>query len=192
MWGYIGAAIATVIVVVLIVAALKPGHFQIQRSAMIGAPPAVIYGYIADFRKWTQWSPWERIDPNLRRTYSGADHGVGAVYAWDSNNSKAGAGRMEITKAAENTLINLDLDAKIQHRAHNTDSRLSTAERFQASVAEYGGGGDKVFHWSGGDLRLRRSKIQPVVRHSFVLGTKGSRRDVCRGGLRGGSTVCFQ
>jgi hypothetical protein len=41
-------------------------------------------------------------------------------------------------------------------------------------------------------LRLRRSKIQPVVRHSFVLGTKGSRRDVCRGGLRGGSTVCFQ
>ena len=119
MWGYIGAAIATVIVVVLIVAALKPGHFQIQRSAMIGAPPAVIYGYIADFRKWTQWSPWERIDPNLRRTYSGADHGVGAVYAWDSNNSKAGAGRMEITKAAENTLINLDLDFIKPFRASN-------------------------------------------------------------------------
>ena len=61
-------------------------------------------------------------------------------------------------------------------------------------LAEWDGvrGGDKVFHWSGGDLRLRRGKIQPVVRHSFVLGTKGSRRDVCRGGLRGGSTVCFQ
>jgi hypothetical protein len=53
-------------------------------------------------------------------------------------------------------------------------------------------GGDKVFHRSGGDLRSRRSKIQPVVRRSFVLWTKGSRRDVCRGGLRGSSAVCFQ
>ena len=53
-------------------------------------------------------------------------------------------------------------------------------------------GGDKVFHWSGGDLRPRRSKIQPVVRRSFVLRTKGSRRDVCRGSLRGGSAICFQ
>ncbi len=53
-------------------------------------------------------------------------------------------------------------------------------------------GGDKVFHWSGGDLRSRRSKIQPVLRRFFVLWTKGSRRDVCRGGLRGGSAICFQ
>ena len=53
-------------------------------------------------------------------------------------------------------------------------------------------GGDKVFHRSGGDLRPRRSKIQPVVRRSFVLWTKGSRRDVCRGSLRGGSAICFQ
>jgi hypothetical protein len=53
-------------------------------------------------------------------------------------------------------------------------------------------GGDKVFHWSGGDLQSRRSKIQPVVRRSFVLWTKGRRRDVCRGGLRGGSAICFQ
>jgi len=53
-------------------------------------------------------------------------------------------------------------------------------------------GGDKVFRWSGGDLRPRRSKIQPVVRRSFVLRTKGSRRDVCRGSLRGGSAICFQ
>ena len=72
---------------------------------------------------------------------------------------------------------------------------------FARYVARYDGdknvrtlvhGGDKVCHWSGGDVRLRRSKIQPVVRQSFVLGTKGSRRDVCRGGLRGGSTICFQ
>ena len=53
-------------------------------------------------------------------------------------------------------------------------------------------GGGKVFHRSGGDLRSRRSKIQPVVRRSFVLWTKGSRRDVCRGGLRGSSAICFQ
>ena len=53
-------------------------------------------------------------------------------------------------------------------------------------------GGGKVGHWSGGDVRPRRSKIQPVVRRFFVLWTKGSRRDVRGGGLRGGSAICFQ
>ena len=45
--------------------------------------------------QWTRWSPWEDVDPDLHRAYSGAEEGVGAVYAW-SGNRKAGAGRMEI------------------------------------------------------------------------------------------------
>jgi uncharacterized protein YndB with AHSA1/START domain len=72
--------------------------YTVERSATIGAPPDAVFGQLVDFHQWTDWSPWEELDPELQRTYSGADQGVGAVYEW-SGNRKAGAGRMEITGA---------------------------------------------------------------------------------------------
>lgn len=70
--------------------------YEVVRSTTIDAPSAVVHDLIADFREWLRWSPWEDVDPDLRRTYSGADRGVGSIYEW-SGNRKAGQGRMEIT-----------------------------------------------------------------------------------------------
>jgi hypothetical protein len=70
--------------------------FEVSRSTSIAAPPEKILGLVNDFHEWRKWSPWEDIDPNLQRTYSGADAGVGARYAWKGNR-KAGQGAMEIT-----------------------------------------------------------------------------------------------
>jgi hypothetical protein len=70
--------------------------FEVSRSTSIAAPPEKIHGLINDLREWRKWSPWEDIDPNLERTYSGADAGAGARYAWKGNR-KAGQGEMEIT-----------------------------------------------------------------------------------------------
>lgn len=77
--------------------------FTISRSTTIDAPPAAVRAHVEDFRSWQQWSPWEDLDPHLRRTYSGAEHGVGARYAWEGNR-KAGAGSMEITAATPESL----------------------------------------------------------------------------------------
>lgn len=82
--------------------------YTVERSEQIDAPPQRIYDQIADFHNWTNWSPWEGTDPALRRTYSGAAAGPGAVYAW-SGNRKAGQGRMEITDAAEPSRVHIDL-----------------------------------------------------------------------------------
>jgi hypothetical protein len=82
--------------------------YTVERSATVDAPPERIYSQIADFRNWTNWSPWEDVDPQLRRTYSGAESGVGAVYGW-SGNRKAGQGRMEIIDATEPAKVQIDL-----------------------------------------------------------------------------------
>ena len=74
------------------------GEFEIVRSTTIAAEPARIHALIDDFHAWTDWSPWEEIDPNLQRTYSGPPSGVGAHYAWEGNR-KAGTGSMEITRS---------------------------------------------------------------------------------------------
>jgi hypothetical protein len=70
--------------------------FSIFRSTQINAPAATVHDLISDYRRWVDWSPWEGIDPNLERTYSGADAGVGAKYAWVGN-KKVGSGNMETT-----------------------------------------------------------------------------------------------
>lgn len=92
--------------------------YTVERSATIGAPPARVYEQIANFRNWTNWSPWEDVDPQLQRTYSGAEAGTGAVYAW-SGNRKAGQGRMEITDAAEPSKVQIDLAFEKPWKARN-------------------------------------------------------------------------
>lgn len=83
--------------------------YTVTRSAHIAAPAAEIFPLVNNFHEWTQWSPWEGIDPNLQRSYSGSDSGVGAKYAW-SGNRKAGAGTMEITESSEPSRINIRLE----------------------------------------------------------------------------------
>jgi len=70
--------------------------FEVTRSTTIRADPARVRDLVNDFHEWTAWSPWEDVDPQLQRTYSGPTSGVGAHYAWQGNR-KAGEGSMEIT-----------------------------------------------------------------------------------------------
>jgi polyketide cyclase/dehydrase/lipid transport protein len=70
--------------------------YTVTRSATVDAPPEAVRALLRDFREWPRWSPWEDLDPAMRRTYSGAEAGVGARYAWEGNR-KAGRGTMEVT-----------------------------------------------------------------------------------------------
>lgn len=79
----------------------------VERAVTVAAPAEVIAPYVVDFRRWVDWSPWEGLDPDLQRTYSGPAQGLGATYAW-SGNRRAGAGRMEITGVAPDR-IDVDL-----------------------------------------------------------------------------------
>ena len=104
-----------------------------ERSARIDAPPARVYAQIANFRQWPKWSPWEDVDPNLQRTYSGAESGLGAVYAW-SGNRKAGQGRMEITEADEPSLVRIDLVFEKPWKARNDTSFVIRPEGLGSHV----------------------------------------------------------
>jgi hypothetical protein len=82
--------------------------YTVVRSTTIDAPPDRIYPLLADFHRWVEWSPWEDLDPELNRTYSGSEAGTGAVYEW-SGNRKAGQGRMELVETAPPSRVRVDL-----------------------------------------------------------------------------------
>ncbi|AMJ62523.1 SRPBCC family protein [Bosea sp. PAMC 26642] len=114
----IAGLLATGIVVVLILAAMRPDSFSVQRATTINAPAERIFPLIADFRQWGAWSPWEKKDPNLTRSFSGAQSGVGARYAW-AGDKNVGEGGMEIVEATVPSRIGLKLDFLKPFEAHN-------------------------------------------------------------------------
>jgi Polyketide cyclase / dehydrase and lipid transport len=115
----IAVVFAIIIAIVLILASTQPDTFRIQRAAVMNAPAEKIFPLIADFHQWLDWSPWEGRDPALKRTYSGAERGTGAVYAWDGNKN-VGSGRMEILEASLPSKVVIKLDFLKPFEAHNT------------------------------------------------------------------------
>jgi len=108
--------IVAAIALLLIVAATRPDTFRVQRSARIKAPKEKIFALINDFHRWATWSPYEKLDPAMNRSFSGSEAGAGAVYAWNGND-KAGAGRMEITDTSPSK-ITIDLDFERPFKNH--------------------------------------------------------------------------
>ena len=123
--------LTTVLVVIVLAvvglvgfAAMKPDTFALTREAGINAPPAEVHALIDDFHQWGRWSPWEKLDPGLKRTHGGAASGKGAVYAWEGN-KKVGQGRMEILESTPSA-IRIKLDFLKPFEAHNiTDFTLA-------------------------------------------------------------------
>jgi hypothetical protein len=113
------AAVAAVIVVFLIVVALQPSDFKVERSATMRAPAPAAFAQVNDFQNWQAWSPWEKVDPALKRQYEGPKAGTGAVYAWQGNKD-VGEGRMTIMESRPGELVRIKLEFFKPFAATNT------------------------------------------------------------------------
>lgn len=118
MLKIVAVVVVLLIAAVLVFAATRPDSFRVQRSAHIQAPPERIFAQINDFNRWRAWSPYEKLDPQMQREIAGAAQGVGATYQWDGD-SKAGAGRMEITQSLPSSRIDVKLDFTRPMQAHS-------------------------------------------------------------------------
>lgn len=113
----IAITVVVLLAAVLGFAATRPDTFSVQRTATIQAPAEKIVPLLTDFHRWGSWSPYEKLDPAMKRTYSGAAAGEGAVYEW-AGNSKAGAGRMEILDSSPSKVA-IQLDFIKPMEGHN-------------------------------------------------------------------------
>ncbi|MBB4063440.1 SRPBCC family protein [Gellertiella hungarica] len=122
MWKALKYAVALLFVAAVLVvgfASLQPDTFSVVRQTTIQATPEEIYPLLVNFREWARWSPWEKLDPNLQRQFSGPEEGVGAAYAWEGNDD-VGAGSMEIREAVPWSRVSIRLKFKRPMEADNT------------------------------------------------------------------------
>ena len=134
---------AVFIAVVLVLAAAKPDAFRIERSATIKAPPTKIYSLINDFHNWSSWSPWAKMDPDMKQSHSGAYNGKGAVYEWNGN-KKVGQGRMEITDSVPPSKVVIKLDFLKPFEGHNVAEFTLQAQN-GATVVDWAMTGHSAF-----------------------------------------------
>src|ERR1044072_3615384 len=91
-------ALLALVAIFLIVVALQPSEFHVERTANMAAPPATVFDQVNDLHKWEAWSPWAKLDPNAKITFEGPPSGKGAKFHWDGNKD-IGAGNMTITES---------------------------------------------------------------------------------------------
>ena len=102
--GLVGALVGLVVLI-----ALQPDSFTVERSLTMTAPPAAVYAQVVDFQKWVAWSPWEKMDPTMKKEYSGQQGAPGAGYHWVGND-EVGEGRMTLTEAKANERVGINLE----------------------------------------------------------------------------------
>lgn len=89
--------LVVLVAVLVAVGLMMPSQYRVERTAVIGAPPDKVYGFITDPREWKKWSVWNQRDPNMKITYSGSPAGAGAKWEWESKSE--GSGNMTFTRA---------------------------------------------------------------------------------------------
>ncbi len=102
-------ALFVIVLLFLGVVAMQPATFEIQRSIDIEAPADVPYAMVGDFHQWEAWSPWEKLDPNLKKTFEGTPGEVGSSYAWIGNKD-VGEGKMTLTALEPDRSIDIELE----------------------------------------------------------------------------------
>jgi uncharacterized protein YndB with AHSA1/START domain len=122
-----------IVIVVLLLASKSSDTFHIERSLVIEAPAESLFPLINDFHEWAKWSPYEKIDAHMEKSFSGSESGVGAIYTWDGN-LRAGAGRMEILESASPQRLVMKLDMTRPVAGQNTVTFFFHADRSGTEV----------------------------------------------------------
>ena len=109
MFKKIALAFVVAVGVLAAVVATRPSDFRIERSTTVNAPADIAYGLVSDFHGWADWSPWEALDPTMKKTYTGQAGEKGSSYEWQGNKD-VGEGRMTIVETKPSSLVEIKLE----------------------------------------------------------------------------------
>ena len=125
--------LAAILLLLVLIVALRPSDFRITRSATFAVPPPILFEHVNDLHRWNDWSPWAKLDPNARYTYSGSETGPGARLAWIGNN-QVGEGRMTIVDSLPTERVRMKLEFIKPFAATNTAEFTFTPEGDQTRI----------------------------------------------------------
>ncbi len=173
MFKKILGAVILVLVVLLVLASLRPDTFSVSRSVTINATAPTVFMQVNNLRQWEPWSPWEKLDPAMKKSYEGSLEGSGAIYRWAGNN-QVGEGSTTILESVPYELIKIklemlkpfacvnDVQFNFKSQGYQTEVTwsMSGKNNFMAKVMDLVVGMDKMV---GGQFEQGLSQLKNVV-----------------------------
>ncbi|HEX4794973.1 MAG TPA: SRPBCC family protein [Humisphaera sp.] len=150
-------AVAAIIVLLIIIVAMQPAEFRIERATTISAPPAAVFAQVNDFHNWQAWSPWAKIDPAMKQSYEGAPAGTGAIYSWVGN-KKVGEGRMTILDTRPDELVRIKLEFLKPFKATNI-AEFTLAPQGNQTLTTWIMTGQKNFMFKAFHMMMNMDKL---------------------------------
>jgi uncharacterized protein YndB with AHSA1/START domain len=138
----ISLGILLVLIIFLGFVSTRESKFRYERSGVISAPAEKIFPYISNFKMGALWSPYEKVDPNMKKTFSGPEAQVGSIMEFEGNKD-AGSGKLELLKIVPNELVEIKLTMTKPFHAENLIQYRLTSEasgtRFSWAMSGDGG-----------------------------------------------------
>ncbi len=170
---YLLLGFIALIIVLGVVGIFLPDTQHVERQIAIDAPADEIFPYVNDFRKFNEWSPWAKIDPQTKYTFSGPESGVGAKMEWASEHQQVGQGTQEILESVPNNTVKTRLDFgmggpslagfALSENNGQTTVVWSFDAYFENSIARYFGLMLDLDKWVGGDYEKGLANLKTVV-----------------------------
>lgn len=101
--------LVALVLLFVVVVALQPSEFHVERSVTVDAPASKVFGEVNDFHKWEAWSPWAKLDPNAKVNFEGPEAGERTAMSW-AGNSEVGAGKMTLVESRPDELVKIKVD----------------------------------------------------------------------------------
>lgn len=177
MWKRIGIAGVLLGLAAVAFVATRPAEFAIERTQRVQAPPAVVYDHIASLRAMDVWSPWVRMDAQMKVSYAGPESGVGARSAWEG--PEMGRGRLTVTAVAPGREVEMRLEML---------APMEASDRILFTLAPAGAGTDVTWRMEGrngflGKLMTLIVDVDEMIGGPFEQGLAGL-RDVAEADAR--------
>jgi hypothetical protein len=157
MLVYVLIGVVALLAFLAIIIAMQPAEFRISRKASMAAPPERVFPEINDHRRWVAWSPWEKFDPAMKRSYDGPPSGVGSIYSW-TGNKNVGEGRSTIIESRPNELVRFRLEFIRPFTATNDGEFLLSPED-RMTVVEWAISGRRNFMFKAMGLVMNMDKM---------------------------------
>jgi hypothetical protein len=101
--------LVVIIAIALIIPLFLAKDYKVEREVTINKPKQEIFNYLVMLKNQDNFSVWAKMDPAMKKTYTGTDGTVGFVSAWDSEKKEVGAGEQEIKNITDGASIEYEL-----------------------------------------------------------------------------------
>ncbi|MFO1524470.1 MAG: SRPBCC family protein [Turneriella sp.] len=126
--------LVVVVAGIFIVAATRPNTYTVERSLKINAAPEKIFPYLISFKKGLEWSAWDKQEEEVKRTFTGPESGMGAIYEFEGK--KSGHGKLSYKSIVPNEEVKMDLTFYKPMQGSN-DITYSLKKEGDATVMKY-------------------------------------------------------